>query len=158
MARELLTSWGEYEMALDRLLSMACHKIRIYDEDLVALKLESSAHQEDLKRLLTPSNPDALQIALRNGEPLRRQFPFLLKLLTLHSHQASARQTSPQFAHLRDNMVLVDDKHALIRFDRDQARSKLLIDEPEELKPYLHRFTEIMAEEGEAIGGTTLGL
>jgi hypothetical protein len=55
-------------------------------------------------------------------------------------------------------MVLIDGKHALIRFDREQARSKLLIDEAEELRPYLNRFEEIWAEGGEMLSSNTLGL
>lgn len=55
-------------------------------------------------------------------------------------------------------MILVDEKYALIRFERDLPRSKLLIDEPDEVRPYLSRFKEIWAEGGEPVSSTTLGL
>jgi hypothetical protein len=61
-------------------------------------------------------------------------------------------------AHLRDCMIIVDGKHALIRFDRDQARSKLLIDEADELRPYIARFDEIWSAGGEPVRATALGL
>ena len=55
-------------------------------------------------------------------------------------------------------MILVDDVHALIRFDRDQPRCKLLVDESDEIMPYRRRFDEIWAEGGIPVSATTLGL
>jgi len=158
MARELITSWTDYQMALDRLLAIACHKISIYDEDLVTLKLESAPRLLHIKRVLQAGQDDALQIAVRNAGPVRQKNPLLLNQLTTFGHRASAHETPPQLAHLRDSMILVDDKHALIRFERDMPRSKLLIDEIDELRPYLARFREIWSEGGENIASTALGL
>ncbi|AXS79244.1 hypothetical protein [Dechloromonas sp. HYN0024] len=158
MARELITSWTDYQMALDRLLAIACHKISIYDEDLALLKLDSAPRLLHLQRILRGGHDDALQIAVRNGGPMRQTHPLLLGQLSAFSHCASARETPPHLAHLRDSMILVDDKHALIRFERDLPRSKLLIDEMDEIRPYLTRFREIWAEGGESINSTALGL
>ena len=158
MARELITSWTDYQMALDRLLAIACHKISIYDEDLVTLKLESAPRLLHIKRVLQAGQDDALQIAVRNAGPVRQKNPLLLNQLTTFGHRASAHETPPQLAHLRDSMILVDDKHALIRFERDMPRSKLLIDEIDEIRPYLARFREIWSEGGENITSTALGL
>jgi hypothetical protein len=158
MARELITSWTDFQMALDRLLAIACHKVSIYDEDLVTLKLESAPRLLHVKRVLTSGQDDALQIAVRNGDAVRQKNPLLLNQITTFSHRASARETPPQLAHLRDSMIIVDDKHALIRFERDQARSKFLIDEIDEIRPYLTRFKEIWSEGGENIANTALGL
>jgi hypothetical protein len=158
MARELITSWTDYQLALDRLLAIACHKISIYDEDLVTLKLESAPRLLHIKRVLLAGQDDALQIAVRNAGPVRQKNPLLLNQLTTFGHRASAHETPPQLAHLRDSMILVDDKHALIRFERDMPRSKLLIDEIDEIRPYLARFREIWSEGGENIASTALGL
>lgn len=158
MARELITSWGDYQAAIDRLLALASRKICIYDQDIQPLKLESPARLVALQRVLQGPDRDALQIALRDGTALRRDHPLLGRLLTTYGHHAQVQQTAEQLAHLRDSMILVDGKHALIRFDRDQARSKLLIDEADEIRPYLVRFAEILAEGGEPITTSTLGL
>ncbi|MCB4359217.1 DUF7931 domain-containing protein [Quatrionicoccus australiensis] len=159
MARELITSWGDYQSAIDRLLSMAEHRICIYDEDLAQLRLESSGRHSILKHLLRAENSTAsIRLALRNGEPLRRQNPLTMGLLASFDHKISALETPPGLAHLRDSMILVDDRYGLIRFERDLPRSKLLIDEPEELRSYLTRFEEIWREEGSSISATTLGL
>lgn len=158
MARELITSWTDYQVAIDRLLDLACRKICIYDQDLGQLKLETPSRLNALKRALQGADQQPLQIALRDANALRLAHPVLNNLLTTYSHRVLAQQTPEQLAHLRDCMILVDDKHALIRFDRDQARSKLLIDESDEVRPYLIRFAEILSEGGESIATSTLGL
>ena len=158
MARELITSWTDYQTAIDRLLAIASQKIWIYDEDLVTLKLDTAPRLAHLKRLLSSAHADVLRIALRNGSPLRQQHPLLQNLLTTYGHVATAQETQAQLAHLRDSMIIVDDKYGLIRFERDMARSKLLIDEADELRPYLLKFREIWAEGGERITSSTVGL
>ena len=159
MARELITSWNDYRAAVDRLLALAGEKIAVYDEDLANLRLGSRASLNQLQRLLTSDRGLALRIAVRNARPLQQQRePGLLKLLSMYSHRAAAQQTPEHLAHLRDNMLIVDDRHALIRFDREQARSKLLLDEADEVRAYGKRFEDIWAEGGETINATTLGL
>lgn len=158
MARELFTSWGDYQSAIDRLLALAEREIRIYDQDMLGLKLDSPSRLEHLKRLLQANRPDTLQVALRDYEPIRRDCPRLMQLLADYNHGMTVQQTPEHLAHLRDAMVLVDGHHGLIRFDRDQPRSKLLIGETEELQPYLKRFGEIWAEGGTPLSITTLGL
>jgi hypothetical protein len=159
MTRELITSWSDYQAAIDRLLVLAVRKISIYDEDLGHLHLDSPSRLAELKRtLLADRNASRIRMAVRDAEPLRRHQPLLMNLLGEFSHCLLAQQTPAQLAHLRDTMILVDDKHGLIRFERDQPRSKLLLDENDELKPYTARFEEIWAEGGESISSTTLGL
>lgn len=158
MARELITSWGDYQTAIDRLLAIACQKICIYDEDLSQFKLESALRLAEIKRVLHSGHKETLQIVLRNADLLRNRIPVMLKLLTDFSHLASAQQTQPDLAHLRDSMLIIDGKHALIRFERDLPRSKLLLNEADELKPYLNRFFELSSAGGELVGVTSLGL
>ncbi|MBL8404313.1 MAG: hypothetical protein JNL16_07190 [Dechloromonas sp.] len=158
MARELITSWADYQTAIDRLLAIATKQIHIYDEDLTTLKLDSAPRLAHVKRLVQGTRADALFIAVRNGSPLRNQHPLLQSLLTTYGHVAAAQETPPHLAHLRDSMIIVDGKHGLIRFERDMPRSKLLIDESDELRPYLAKFNEIWAEGGERISSSTVGL
>jgi hypothetical protein len=158
MSRELITSWNDYQAAIDRLLAMASQTIHIYDENLVEFRLDSNSRLNELKRVLQRNHSEALRIALRDMHLLHRQNPQLLGLLSTYSHLAQAQQTPPQLAHLRDSMLLIDGKHALIRFDRDQPRSKLLVDEAAELRSYGLRFGEIWAEGGEPIRNAAIGL
>lgn len=158
MARELITSWEGYQTAIDRLLYMACKKICIYDKDLGQLKLDSALHLPQIQRVLQAGHRESLQIIVRDANLLRNHSPHLIKLLTGFSDRTIAQQSPPDLAHLRDNILIIDDKHALIRFEQDLPRSKLLIDEAAELKPYLNRFSELCAAGGESISTNTLGL
>lgn len=156
MARELITTWSDYQTAVERLLAMACREILIYDEDISGLRLNVPLNLPHLQRVLKDGG--GMRIALRNADPLRQHQPQLLNLLSLFSHRAAAQQTPEHLSHLRDSMVLVDGKHGLIRFDRDQARSKLLVDEIDELQPYAMRFAEIWSAGGDPVSPTAFGL
>lgn len=116
MARELITSWEGYQTAIDRLLFMACQKICIYDEDLGQLKLESSLRLPQIKRILRAGHKESLQIIVRNAERLHNQSPLLIKLLTDFSHLATAQQSPPNMAHLRDGRpaFAVDSLHDVL--------------------------------------------
>ena len=158
MSRELINSWIEYQSAIDRILALASRQVWIFDEDLGMLHLETPERIAALTAPLASLQPDCLRIALRNSEPLQQRQPLTRRLLTVYSHNSAAQQTPEQLAHLRDSMILVDDAHALVRFDRNQPRGKLLIDEPDEVMPYRRRFAEIWAEGGTPVTPTTLGL
>ena len=158
MARELFTSWGEYQFALDRLLAMAEHEICIYDQDLSILKLDSSSRLEHINRLLQANPRDCIRIALRDAEPFRHEHPRLMKLFAAYAHSMAVQETPEHLGQLRDSMILADGRHGLIRFDRDQPRAKLLVDEIDELAPYRRRFDDIWHEGGTAVGPSTIGL
>ena len=135
MTRALITHWTDYQAAIDQLLAMPCRKLCIYDEDLVKIRLDDRKRLAVLEQLLQSAAPGSIRVALRSAEAFRRT------------------QTN-----LRDSMIILDDQHGLIRFDREQARSKLLINESDELRPYLQRFEEIWKEPGDIISATSLGL
>lgn len=158
MARELLTSWGAYKMALERLLATAEAQLLIFEPDPARLGLESASRLEQFGRLLQGRRPDCLRIALPDAEAFKRDHPRLLHLLADYRHSMTVQQIPESLAHLRDAMVLADGRHGLIRFDRDQPRSKLLIDEAEEIRPYFRRFSEIWAECDSPLAITRLGL
>ncbi len=158
MSRELITDWSAHQAATERLLGLAQRKLLIYDEDLVKLRLHEPARLNWLKVLLQSAQPNSIRIAVRDAEPMRRQQSQLLQLFAVYAHIVTVQETSEQLASLRDAMILVDNQHGLIRFDRDQARSKLLIDEADAIRPYLQRFEEIWASPGNVVGTTNLGL
>ena len=98
------------------------------------------------------------EVALRDTQPVIAQCPQALRLIGTYSHLSDIHETPPQLSHLRDSMILVDNKHALIRFEKDLPRSKLLIDEVDQVRPYVARFIEIWREGGEPVSGNPLGL
>lgn len=159
MSREILTTWTTYQAAAWRVIGLAEQCLEIYDEDLAWLKLDAPAQMTQLERLLRQPGQDiCLTLIVRQSSLLLSQHPRLLRCLETYSHRCAVQQTPPELAHLRDNMVIADRRHAVIRFDREQARSKLLIDERVEVRGYGERFDEIRVQPGEAIRLQALGL
>ncbi|MBS1198529.1 MAG: hypothetical protein H6R18_2314 [Proteobacteria bacterium] len=158
MATELFTSWGDYQIAIDRLLALAQHELRIYDKNLVQLKLENPARIEMLKRLLANSRGITLRITLRDAGHLRDQSPRLMELLRNNGHRMAITETPENLAHLRDGMILADDSNGLILFDQDQPRCKLIVDDIGGTSAYLRRFEEIWQEGGHPFSASVAGL
>ncbi|MFV5215680.1 hypothetical protein ACLIIZ_18315 [Azonexus caeni] len=158
MARELIESWTDYLAAVDRLLPLARRQLCIYDEDLARLGLENSGRQEHLGQLLTNAKEQPLRIALRDGAHFQNRSPRLQRLLTPWMHRAEVRQTPPDLAGLRDSMIIVDARHALVRLEKNLPRSVLLIDDTLGVMPYLERFEEIWQASRKNLLQTPLGL
>lgn len=158
MTRELFTCWTDYQAAVERLLAAATHRICLYDDDLAPLKLDSPARHTNLQRLLQGGRSNTVQIAVRNASTVRERHPMLLRLLEIWGHAMAIQESPAHLGDLRDSMILVDNRHALIRFERELPRSKLLLDDPDAVRPYSSRFDGIWAEGGEKIAASTLGL
>jgi hypothetical protein len=158
MSTELFTSWGDYQIAIDRLLALAQNGLCIYDKNLAQIKLENPARIEMLKRLLANSRGLTLRIAVRDGGHLRDHSPRLMELLRNNSHRMAIFETPENLAHLRDSMILADEGNGLILFDQDQPRCKLILDEIGETSVYSRRFEEIWQEGGRPVSAGIVGL
>lgn len=160
MTRELITNWTDYQAAIDRCLASTSRTLWITEDDIGLLKLDSPGRLPLLKRLLNqPRTPDpALRVILRQADTLKARHPLLMNLLSSHGHLIAMQQFPEALGHLRDAMLIGDEYHGVIRFDREQPRSKLLLDESDELGLYRKRFQEIWAECNVVIGPSVLGL
>lgn len=158
MITPLFTTWSDYQTAIDQLLALAERQLFIYDHDLARLKLDSPTRLEALTRIVKNGEEDCLRIAVRHATHFREHSPRLVELLRTHSHRLSMQETPDSIAHLRDGMILADNRHALILFDQEQPRGKLLCDAPTEITPYLRRFDDIWNEGGAFLSATVLGL
>jgi hypothetical protein len=158
MASQLLTTWAEHEIAVQEVLLLASHTLRIFDENLSALALERPDRLTALRRLLTSSPQHTVQIVVRHALLLQRNYPQLIKLLDTHSHNLKLCESPSHVAAMTDSLLLADGRHALVRFHQDHARAKLIINDTGECMPYENRFAEILAEGGTPQYSTTLGL
>lgn len=158
MNRErLLTSWGEYDAAIDEALAAARLTIDIFDRDLAALKLETPGRHGALAAFLR--QPDSsLRIVVQSSRPVLERSPRLLSLLRLHAHHFRLQEAPPHLDSLADSLLLVDGEGGVVRFHRDHARSKSIVGDAEACKPYCKRFEEIWNEGGTPLSATTLGL
>ena len=158
MSTELTTHWSEHDQSLQTILGLLSASLWVFDEDLTRLRLERPENSEALRKCLAGDEHNQVRIVLKNVEPFRRNSPRLLKLLATYPDQMSVVQCPEHLFSLNDSLFIVDNRHALIRFHKDNARSRVIIDDREACAPYVTRFDEITKEGGEAISATTLGL
>lgn len=158
MNRELLTHWSEYDEAKQQVLLLATRQIRIFDPDLGRVQLENRENALFLRRFLSASRANQLQIVLKDAGPLQRTSPRLMSLLAEFSHAVQIHECPPHLAALQEFVLIVDGKHLLVRFHADHARSRAIIDDPAYCTRYMQRFDEIRGECVNLISATTLGL
>ena len=158
MSSELITSWAEHDGALKKILLLASKTLRIFDDDLSKLKLESRENADSLQRFLAAKQDNSLCIVLKDVEPLRRHSPRLMKLLADYPQHMSVIECAPHLAPLNSSLCLADDRHALVRIHQDHARARLIVDGARDCTLYLQQFETILDEGGEPMSATTLGL
>ncbi len=159
MSSQLLTTWSGYQRSIDEILALTCRSLSIFDADLALLKLDDPARHAHLQRLLVRRNEASrLTIVVQRAEFVHRHCPRLLRLLSLYAPALSIIEAPSSLAALQDSLLIADERHLLVRFDRQQPRARQLIDAADDCTPYVARFAEILAEGGQALSPTTLGL
>ena len=158
MTRQLFTLWSEHDAARRQILGALTRSLDIFDEDLSRLGLEQPESIEILRSFLLADTENTMRIVVKNPEPFRRESPRLFNLFETFTQRMSVIACPEHLLSLNDSMFIVDRRHALIRFHQDNARCKAIIDDIDECHPYVNRFAEIVAEGGEQISATTLGL
>jgi hypothetical protein len=158
MTSKLISTWSEYESAAQEILELATHTLLIFDENLSTLKLERPEKIAALRQFLSASPKNLLQIALQNAGHIRAHSPRLMELLDTYSHNLQIIECPPHMAALSDSLIFADGKHGVVRFHKDQARAKVILDDTEECTPYLHRYDQIIEEGGTPVSGRSLGL
>lgn len=158
MARTLINTWGDYLAAADALLARCPRNILVFDGDLSALRWQTAERLDILGGLLAAHDDAPLRIVLRDPRHFLVDAPRLQQLLQTWSHRAQVRQTPRALAELRDAILIVDQQHALIRFEKDLPRSVLIEDNPSEVLPYRQRFEEIWQESAKNLLQSSLGL
>ncbi|MBK7171172.1 MAG: hypothetical protein IPH83_18705 [Gammaproteobacteria bacterium] len=65
-----------------------------------------------------------------------------MNLLTVYAPALTITQSPPHLDSLKDSLLIADGRHTLIRFHRDHARARLIIDDVHECTPHIQRFEE----------------
>lgn len=156
--QSLISDWTAYAAAVRTLLHLPATRLRVVDGDLRRLGLEEPDNAAQLERFLTAGRRCTLEILLVDTAPLRDSSPRLMRLLTTFSTQMSAFRLAPGVVPETASLLLVDDRHTLIRFSNDQARARLIIDDAAGSAPYVEQCSRLLALGGEPVSPTTLGL
>jgi hypothetical protein len=158
MTAEILNAWSDYRAAFDQILARVRHNLSIFDSDLAWLGMNELARVETLRNFITENPGATIRIALKQTEALRRSQPRLVELLKSNGSAIQIQQVHKNLHILRDTLVVADGMHGLVRFDFEQPRSKLVLDDKEEIMPYQKRFEAIWKDGGRPYTSTTAGL
>lgn len=151
-------SEAEYQAAVDRLLAQEGRELRIFDPDLVALRLNTRARVEALEQFLRASRTRRIYIAVHDTGHLTRHCPRMMSLLARYSHAMQVNRTFEEIRGAQDSFVVLDAAHYVRRpvaaFFRGAAG---FFDETEALAMRA-RFQEIWSASEPGVSGATTGL
>jgi hypothetical protein len=153
-----LSSIAEQAAAIDELIGLAKHRIRVFDHDLSQMGWSRAQRIEHVGAFLRGTRGRRLDIIVHDTAYLETSCPRLLSLLRTYSHAVTIYRTGPEARHATDPLIVVDDRHYLHRFHFEQPRATLGIDQPEETRPLAQRYDEIWATGEPGVNATVLGL
>jgi len=156
--QEMLATVSAQVAALDELVGLAQHSIRVFDYDLSDMDWNSPARVERLAEFLRRSRTAKLEIIVHDTRWLEASCPRLTALLKLFSDRITIYKTGPEAKGASDPLVIVDGRHFLHRFHVEQPRAALAIEEPHLARPLINRLDEIWATGEPGLTGTILGL
>ncbi|MCM8593875.1 hypothetical protein [Accumulibacter sp.] len=156
---ELFTSWSDHDRAVQRMFELVRSTLLVFDGDLSHLALERPERIAALRRVLGAADfHRRVTIVVRRADFVRQYCPQLIELLANHAPTLTIIHAPPQIAAASESLLIADGEHALVRFDDDQPRCRLITGNSTECAPYLARFAEILGEGGDPLSATTLGL
>lgn len=149
---------AEQVAAIDELIGLAQHSIRVFDYDMSEMGWNGAARAEALAAFLRRSRNAKLEIIVRETRWLEASCPRLMNLLKMWSDRITLYKTGPEAQGASDPLVLVDGRHFLHRFHYEQPRAALAVEEPQLARPLINRFEEIWATGEPGLTGTVLGI
>jgi hypothetical protein len=153
-----LTTIAEQIGAIDELVALARHRIRVFDQDLGQTGWNQPARVDRLGAFLRGVRGRHLDIIVHDTTYLETACPRMLKLLRGYSYAVTIYRTGTEARNATDPLLIVDDRHYLHRFHYDQPRAAMGIEQPEQTRPLASRFDEIWATGEPGINATLLGL
>ncbi len=147
-----------FQHAVDRLLAEPGRELRIFDPDGVALRLNDPARVAALERFLRESRTRRLYLVLHDPEPLQRQCPRMMGLITRFGHAIQVNRTQESIRELQDAFLVLDSMHYVRRPVAGFFRGALGLRDETEALALRVRFDEIWAASDPGVSGTTVGL
>ena len=155
---EILESAAGRIEAIETLIGLARHSIRVFDVDLSESGWNSAARAAAITAFLRADSTATLDIVVHDTGWIERSCPRLTGLLKYYGHAITIRRTGDDAKHVMDPLVLADDLHYLHHLHATQPRAVLGISEPDGVSPLVARFAEIWASAEPGISASVLGL
>ena len=156
--QETLLTVSAQVAALDEIVGLAQHSIRVFDYDMSEMGWNRAERAELLFTFLRRSRTAKVEIIVHETRWLEASCPRLMALLRSFGDRMTIYVTGPDARSASDPLVLVDGRHFLHRFHVEQPRAALAIESPHLAGPLVNRFDEIWATGEAGMTGTVLGL
>jgi hypothetical protein len=165
--REIPPAGAEYERfdtdegfqrAVDRLLEQSGRELRIFDQDLAALRLHAHERVARLERFLQGSRVRRVFVVLHDTDHVTKHCPRLMNLLARYSHAVRIHRTHEEIRDLQDAFLVLDASHYVRRPMAEYRRGALGINDHAEALAMRSRFLEIWAASYPGVSSSTLGL
>ena len=154
----IFESEAGFQQAVDRLLEQEGRELRIFDPDVVALKLNVPQRIERMEAFLRASRTRRVHIALHDPSHLTRYCPRMMGLLARYSHAIEVRRTHEEIRELQDAFLVLDAEHYVRRPVARFFRGGSGLNDQTEALAMRSRFFEIWGASFPAVSATTLGL
>ena len=148
----------EQAVAIDELIALARHHIRVFDQDLSQTGWSSAARTGRLASFLREVRGRRLDIIVHDTRYVQTACPRMIRLLRTYAHAMTIYQTGAEARIATDPLLIVDGRHYLHRFHFEQPRAAMGIHQPEQTQLLATRFDQIWATGESGVSGTVLGL
>lgn len=148
----------EWQQAVDLLLVQQGRELRIFDPNLVALRLNSPERIEHLHAFLRRSRTRRLYLAAHDTEHLTRHCPRMMTLLAQFAHAIQINRTHEEIRSIRDSFLVLDSHHYVRRPVTDSYRGAVGLNDHAEAQLMRSRFMEIWSASYPGVSSTTAGL
>jgi len=156
--QEILDTIAAQIAALDELVGLARHSIRVFDIDLSEMGWNGVARAEKLGAFLRGSRNARLDIIVHDTRYIEGSCARLRNLQSLFGQAITICRTGPEAKGAMDPLVIVDGRHFLHRFHIEQPRAVVGIEQLQAAKPLVHKFEEIWATGEVGVTANVLGL
>ncbi len=157
-AYTLITNEADYREACATVIARAERELLMFDRNLVPPRLEDKSRIDLLSAFLAAPGLRRMRIVLHEPEYLRRTAPRLMQLFSRYSHQIEIRQTPDNLRQLADTHIIADEMHVIRRFQFDQPRCALILDDPGAVSPWRQRFEDLWEQSLPCLSANTSGL
>jgi len=144
--------------AIDELIAIARHHIRVFDQDLSQTGWNTAARADRLAAFLREFRGRSLDIIVHDTRYLEAACPRMMSLLRNYGHAMTIYRTGAEARIATDPLMIVDGMHYLHRFHFEQPRAALGVSQPQQTQPLASRFEEIWVTGEPGVTGTVLGL
>jgi hypothetical protein len=156
--RETLRTISAQIAALDEMIGLARHSIRVFDIDLSGMGWNGVERAATIAAFLRGRRNATLQIIVHDTRWIESSCPRVTQLLRQYAHAVTICRTGPDASAVMDPMSIVDDRHLLHRFHIEHANAEFAVEQPLVTRPFVERFEEIWATREPGINATLLGL